>query len=184
MFSRFPTRDAFVWPVCCFWVRNVCFQSGLLSCRSWPRLIMSAMSCSLCYLQAFFEITYSSEQLCAHSVRWNIKRFLFQVDNGREHVSECLTWQNSGFNWKQNLPLSVLCNLFPIYKHKPKYNLLAIVLPSSDTFAAFLLFRLMSLFIFYFVWRHMITTYLSGHCNAFVFVDVTNITRHNDTYRS
>jgi len=160
-----------------FVFKAVCFRAEVGRVWLWVPCLVRYVICKL------FEITYSSEQLCAHSVRWNIRRFLFQVDNGWEHISEFLTWQNSGFNWKQNLPLSVLCNLFPIYKHKPKYNLLAIVLPSSDTFAAFLLFRLMS-FIFYFVWRHMITTYLSGHCNAFVFVDVTNITRHNDTYRS
>ena len=50
------------------------------------------------------------------------------------------------FNKIQNSSLSVLFNLFPIYKHKPKCNLLAIVLPLSDNFAAFLLFRVTLLF--------------------------------------
>lgn len=50
------------------------------------------------------------------------------------------------FNKIQKSLLPVLFNLFPIYKHKPKYNLLAIVLPSSDAFSAFVLFRLTSLF--------------------------------------
>ena len=53
------------------------------------------------------------------------------------NASHCVTKYTS---------LPVLFNLFPIYKHKPKYNLLVIVLPWGDTFAAFVLFRLKSLF--------------------------------------
>ena len=41
------------------------------------------------------------------------------------------------FNKIRSSSLSVSFHLFPIYKHKPKYNLLAIVLPLSDTFPAF-----------------------------------------------
>lgn len=50
------------------------------------------------------------------------------------------------FSKIQKSLLPVLFNLLTIYKHKPKYNLLAIVLPSSDAFSAFVLFRLTSLF--------------------------------------
>lgn len=142
---------------------------------------MRALSCSLCNLQNFWRYAIIGTRLWV-----NYKTTSFPNRLCPRNISERFCLKTQWFKRKiQNSPLFVLFIFwFPIYEHNPKYNLLVICLPWSDTFAAFLLFCLSSLFIFYFVWRRMFTAYLAAHCSALVFVEVTNITRYNDTYRS